>query len=71
MKQRRFGKRLLSVLLCLTLLFGLSSTALADTNTSASSTAAASSNGGQPITGKGTLTGTCPVMYISISTINI
>lgn len=70
MKQRRFGKRLLSVLLCLTLLFGLSSTALADTGTSASSTDAASSNGGKP-SGKGTLTGTGPVMYISISTINI
>lgn len=70
MKQRRFGKRLLSVLLCLTLLFGLSSTALADSETISSPTNAASSNGGKP-SGKGTLTGTGPVMYISVSTINI
>ena len=71
MKQRRFGKRLLSVLLCLTLLFGLSSTALAGSETISSPTAAASSNGGKPCSGKGTLTGTGPVMYISISTITI
>lgn len=74
MKQRRFGKRLLSVLLCLTLLFGLSINASAGdgdgTGTSASNTDAASSNGGKP-SGKGTLTGTGPVMYISISTITI
>lgn len=70
MKQRRFGKRLLSVLLCLTLLFGLSSTALAGSGTVSSPTDAASSNGGKP-SGKGTLSGTGPVMYISISTINI
>lgn len=71
MKQRRFGKRLLSVLLCLTLLFGLSSTALAGSETISSPTDAASSNGGKPCSGKGTLTGTGPVMYISISTITI
>lgn len=71
MKQRRFGKRLLSVLLCLTLLFGLSSTALAGSETISSPTDSASSNGGKPCSGKGTLTGTGPVMYISISTITI
>lgn len=71
MKQRRFGKRLLSVLLCLTLLFGLSSTALAGSETISSPTDAASGNGGKPCSGKGTLSGTGPVMYISISTITI
>lgn len=71
MKQRRFGKRLLSVLLCLTLLFGLSSTALAGSETVSSPTDAASGNGGKPMQGKGTLSGTGPVMYISISTITV
>lgn len=70
MKKRRFGKRLLSVLLCLTLLFGLPSTALAGYETVSSPTDAASSNGGKP-SGKGTLSGMGPVMYISISTITI
>lgn len=71
MKQRRFGKRLLSVLLCLTLLFGLSSTALADgSETVSTPTDQASGNGGKPL-GKGTLSGIGPVMYISISTITI
>ncbi len=74
MKQRRFGKRLLSVLLCLTLLLGLSINAFAGdgdgTGTVSTPTDQASGNGGKPL-GKGTLSGIGPVMYISISTITV
>lgn len=72
MRYRRFGKRLISVLLCLTLLLGLSINAFAgdNTGTSASDTNSTSSVGGKPL-GKGTLSGIGPVMYISIKEISI
>lgn len=71
MKKKRFGKKVFCLLLCMTLLIGSSITALASgTETSASDTDSASSNGGRPLSG-GTLSGIGPAMYISIEEITI
>ena len=72
MKKKRFGKRIVSALLCVMMLLGCVMTAAANEGygTIASNTSAAGSNGGSPH-GGGTLSGIGPAMYISIETITI
>lgn len=70
MKKKRFGKRVLSLLLCLVMLMSISINVLADVGTISSDTDAAGTNGGSPH-GGGTLSGIGPAMYISIEDITI
>ena len=70
MKKKIFGKRLLSLLLCIIMLMGNSMNVFA--GTSSSDTESASGNGGGPTSGKGyTLSGIGPAMYITIEDISI